>query len=92
MPGAKKKTTDKKTAVKPEFSMRTDSSKGKVYMEKGVTKNMGDFNSARVTVGMELPIDFTPEELKAAKKAIRVIDEEITNELEAQVAEMLGEL
>lgn len=64
---------------------------GSVYIEKGVTKNMGDFNSARVTVAMTLPINYTPEELEEAKKTLKIVDEIVTDELESQVAAILGE-
>jgi hypothetical protein len=59
-----------------------------VYVEKGVTKNMGDFNSARVTVGMSLPIDYTPEELAKAKKAIVVIDALVVAHLETEIEKL----
>lgn len=60
-----------------------------VYVEKGVTKNMGEYNSARVTIGMMLPIDYTTEDLKNAEKAISVIDKIIVKRLEAEVDELL---
>lgn len=60
-----------------------------VYVEKGVTKNMGDYNSAKVTIGMMLPLDYTPEDLKKAEKAISVIDKIIVARLEAEVDELL---
>lgn len=62
-----------------------------VYVEKGVTKNLGDYNTARVTVGMLLPIDYTPEDLKRAEDAIKVVDEIIINKLKSDVEDLLDE-
>lgn len=62
-----------------------------VSVEKGVTKNMGDYNSAKVTIGMMLPLDYTPEDLKKAEKAISVIDKIIVQRLEDEVSELLDE-
>jgi hypothetical protein len=58
---------------------------GMVYLEKGVTKSMGEFQFAKVTVGMSLPINYSEADLEEAKKSIRVIDKVITKELEKQV-------
>lgn len=57
---------------------------GKLYVEKGVTKNMGDYNSARCTVGIEL--SFTEINYGATLKvANKLVDEEI----EKQVTELM---
>lgn len=60
-----------------------------VYVEKGVTKNMDNFNSARVSIGMLLPIDYTDVDLAKAKEAIEVIDEIIVNRLADEIDELL---
>jgi len=62
---------------------------GTVYVEKGVTKNMGDFNSARVTVGVTLNINPTKAEIAEAKATITVVTEMLDTELERQVSELL---
>lgn len=62
-----------------------------VYFEKGVTKNMGDYNSARVTIGMLLPINYTDADLKAAKKAIDVMDRIIVERLEQEVEDLIDD-
>ena len=62
-----------------------------VYYEKSVTKNMGDYNSAQVTVGITLPIKPTKEEIEYIKDTIEVADEIVTDEIENQVAELLDD-
>ena len=62
-----------------------------VYYEKSVTKNMGDYNSAKVTVGITLPIHPTKEEIEYIKDTIEVADEIVTDEIENQVAELLDD-
>lgn len=92
---AKTATVGKEPEVSKEYldtgSPRTLIANGVpcVYVEKGVTKNMGDYNSARVTIGMMLPIDYTPEELAKAKKAISIANEIIENRLEKEVEVLL---
>jgi hypothetical protein len=46
---------------------------GFITVEKSVTDNLGNYSAAKVTVGMTLPIDFTPEQLAAADAAMSVI-------------------
>ena len=60
-----------------------------VYYEKSVTKNMGDFNSAKITVGVTLPIDPSKEEVVAIRSTLRVGDDIVTREIEKQVDELL---
>lgn len=64
---------------------------GFVYVEKGVTKNMGDFNSTRVTVGITLPLNPTEAQIKAAQASIDVANEILDAELEAQVNALIPE-
>lgn len=63
--------------------------RGMVTVQKSVTKNMGDYNSARVEIGVTLPINYTPEDLKQAAKAIKAADKLVTEEVETQVADLL---
>lgn len=60
-----------------------------VYYEKSVTKNLGDFNSAKVTVGVTLPVCPTGDEVAAIKVTLEKGDEIVTKELEKQVDELL---
>ena len=52
---------------------------------------MGDYNSAKVTVGITLPIKPTKEEIEYIKDTIEVADEIVTDEIENQVAELLDD-
>ena len=71
--------------------MATDNVKeGFIYFEKSITKNMGDYNSAKVTIGTTLPINFTKEDVALAQKAIRKADKLVTDELSEQLEEMLS--
>lgn len=60
-----------------------------VYYEKSVTKNLGNYESAKVTVGVTLPISPTKDEVALIKKTIEVADEIVTEELEVQLKELL---
>jgi putative transposon-encoded protein len=62
-----------------------------VYYEKSVTKNLGNYESAKVTVGITLPIDPTEEEVKLIKATIIRADEIVTDELETQLKELVEE-
>ena len=60
-----------------------------IYYEKSVTKNMGNYESAKVTVGVTLPICPTESEIAEIEKTIEVGDEIVTKELEVQLKELL---
>ena len=62
-----------------------------VYYEKSITKNLGNYESAKVTVGITLPIDPTEEEVKLIKATIIRADEIVTDELETQLKELVEE-
>lgn len=56
-------------------------SDGRMYLEKGVTKNMGAYESARVTVGFEFA--FTAENYDHVKRlANNMIDRELTKQVD----------
>lgn len=61
-----------------------------VYYEKSVTKNLGNYESAKVTVGVTLPIDPTSVEVEEIKKTIEVADGIVTDELEVQLKEIVS--
>ena len=61
---------------------------GQLYYEKGVTKNMGDYNSARVTVGVTLPFNPTETQVEAAKLTMRVACQLVDDEIEKQVEQL----
>ena len=60
-----------------------------VYYEKSVTKNLGNYESAKVTVGVTLPISPTTEEIALIQKTLEVGDEIVTKELEIQLKELI---
>lgn len=59
-----------------------------VYYEKSITKNLGNYESAKVTVGITLPIDPTDEELKMVQTTFEKADEVVTKELEIQLKDL----
>lgn len=69
-------------------SVNVDEQRGLVHIEKGITKNIGDFNSARITIGMTLPLNYTNQDLKEARKALVVVSDIIDAEMEHQIEEL----
>lgn len=59
-----------------------------VYYEKSVTKNLGNYESAKVTVGVTLPIQPTSDEIAAVKTTIEQADDIVTKELIVQLKEL----
>lgn len=59
-----------------------------VYYEKSVTKNLGNYESAKVTVGVTLPICPTKDEIAVINKTLEIGDEIVTKELEVQLKEL----
>lgn len=60
-----------------------------VYYEKSLTKNLGNYESAKITVGVTLPISPTDDEVALIKKTLEVGDEIVTEELEIQLKELM---
>lgn len=56
-----------------------------VYMEKSITKNLGDYNSSKITVGITVQVNPTKEELKAVKATVVVLNELLDKEMAEQV-------
>lgn len=59
-----------------------------VYYEKSVTKNLGNYESAKVTVGVTLPICPTKDEIASINETLEIGDEIVTKELEVQLKEL----
>lgn len=76
-----------KTSPTVDEHFKSDTS---VYYEKSLTKNLGNYESARVTVGVTLPINPTGSDVAAVKATIEVADDIVTDELEVQLKELLG--
>lgn len=62
-----------------------------VYYEKSVTKNLGNYESAKVTAGVTLPIEPSPEEVAHIKHTLEIGDEIVTKELEVQIKDLLDD-
>lgn len=60
-----------------------------IYYEKSVTKNLGNYESAKVTVGVTLPINPSGEEIAEIKKTLEIGDNIVTDELEVQLKELI---
>lgn len=56
-----------------------------VYMEKSVTKNLGDYNSAKITVGVTVGVNPTKEEMKAVAATIADVSNFLDAEMEEQI-------
>lgn len=62
-----------------------------IYYEKSVTKNLGNYESAKVTVGVTLPIAPSEQEIAQIKETIEIGDEIVTAELEIQLKELIDD-
>ena len=62
-----------------------------VTVEKSLTKNLGNYESARISVAVTLPANPTSAEISLVKTTIEVADEIVTKELELQVKELLDD-
>ena len=60
-----------------------------VYYEKSVTKNLGNYESAKITVGVTLPIEPSAKEIAHIKKTLEIGDEVVTKELEIQIKDLI---
>lgn len=86
MPAKAGKSVDKSSVVSELREGRNN-----IYYEKSVTKNLGNYESAKVTVGVTLPIQPTDEEIALIKKTLEIGDEIVTKELEIQLKELIDD-
>ena len=85
-----KKTTDDRLPFGEDAAVTTlRSGNCTVTYEKSLTKNLGNYESAKITVAVTLPIDPSPDEVAVVKKTLEVADGIVTEELELQVRELL---
>lgn len=87
MPKTSKPATDRPA---PVVTLREGNCN--VYYEKSVTKNMGNYESAKITVGVTLPVSPSEEEVAAIKSTIELGDEIVTAELEVQLKELMEDV
>ena len=78
-----------KASETPRVVKELREGKCNIYYEKSVTKNLGNYESAKVTVGVTLPIDTTDEEVALVKKTLELGDNIVTEELEVQLKELI---
>lgn len=88
---SKKGTEPLHGANKTLQTLPTSSERGMVYYEKGLTKSIGSFEFARITVGLWLPLNPTRQEITDASKTIRVADNLIDKEIDEQLNALLDE-
>lgn len=85
-----KPVINKKIAKDTEVTkVNVDDQRGTVTIEKGFTKNIGDFSSARISVRMTLPLGFTDEDVTEAKRTIKKVNSVIDLELNNQADELV---
>jgi len=54
---------------------------GRVWVERSRTVNLGDFNSLKITVGVDLPIEPDEETLKKVNETVTIGDELVENRI-----------
>lgn len=59
-----------------------------VHYTKSITKNLGNYESTKIEVGITLPICPTEAELAAVKATIETADTVLMEELETQIKEL----
>lgn len=78
-----------KSEVSPDVVKNLREGQNNIYYEKSVTKNLGNYESAKVTVGVTLPICPTKDEIAVIKQTLEIGDEIVTSELEVQLKELV---
>ena len=86
MPKSSKPKTEVETT---EVVRELREGRNNVYYEKSLTKNLGNYESAKITVGVTLPINPTDDEVALIKKTLEIGDEIVTEELEVQLKELM---
>jgi peptidyl-tRNA hydrolase len=86
MPQLSKKTNRVDNLMHEVSKVRHKSVKdGLIYIEKSVTKHVGDNNFAKVSIGITLPINATEDDFADAKatmrKSIKFVDKIIEEEV-----------
>ena len=74
--------------VNASSTLKVSDTNSYVYVEKSVTKNTGEYESAKVVVGLCLPLNPTEQELVAAYATIRVVTELVDERIIEEVNEI----
>lgn len=64
---------------------------GTVAFEKKITRNLGDFNSVSVTAKVELPVNFTRQDLAQVTRALKQAEALVDRKLEETLEEIFEE-
>jgi hypothetical protein len=88
---SKGRPVKRKTVVPDTEVVKThiDQQRGSVTIEKGITKNIGDFSSARISVRLTLPIGFTPDDVVEAKRTMKKVTRIIDDEMDEQAEDIV---
>lgn len=66
-------------------------SNASVYYEKSLTKNLGNYESAKITVGITLPLEPSKATLASVSRTLEIADEIVTEELEVQLKDLISD-
>lgn len=67
----------------------TKTEEGSVYYEKSLTKNLGNYESAKITIGVTLPVEPSDDLLDRVQATFELADDLISKELEIQVKDVI---
>lgn len=70
----------------------TAENRGSISYNIGFTKNIGEFESLKISVGITLPFDYTQDELNKAKDACVVAKEICLSKVEEDIKDILPKL
>ena len=80
-----------KSSTKPSSTRTTfDGSVPKISYELSFTKNLGDYESLKVSARIELDADYTEADLDKATDKLEVIREKLTERLVEDIQEITG--
>ena len=78
----------RKPKVEPieEEILVDNADRNKVYVERSITKNLGDYNSVKIAIGVTMGVNPSKQELVDVKNAITKISTLIDNEMDEQLS------
>lgn len=94
-PPPKKGAIKKSPAEKSHIATPTDvrdalpaNNGGVVRIEKSFTKNLENYESAKITIGVSLPVSPSAADLKDVQKTIEILNEIVDAEMENQIGQI----